>query len=64
MKYSVGWLTTKRGQVIVQITEHPTQGWFDDLYAAKFAAAQFWGERSVLFEIRRANAQALLEQAR
>ena len=50
MKYSFGWLTDKRGQVVVQITEHLHEGWFDDLYAAKFAAAQFFGERPVLFQ--------------
>lgn len=54
MKYSFGWLTNKRGQVLVQITEHLHEGWFDDLYAAKFAAARFFGERPILFQIRRA----------
>lgn len=53
MKYSFGWYTRKDGQVVVQITEHLNQGWFADLFDAKFAAAQFFEPRSVLFEIRR-----------
>lgn len=53
MRYSVGWYTKPSGQVVVQITEHLHEGWFDDLYAAKFAAAQFFGQQSVLFQIQR-----------
>jgi hypothetical protein len=53
MRYSFGWYTRKDGQVIVQITEHINQGWFADLFDAKFAAAQFFGKRPVLFQIRR-----------
>lgn len=53
MKYSFGWFTKPSGQVVVQITEHLHEGWFPDLFAAKFAAAQFFADRSVLFEVRR-----------
>ena len=54
MKYSFGWFTKPNAQVVVQITEHLHEGWFPDLYAAKFAAAQFWGSKPVTFQIRRA----------
>lgn len=54
MKYSFGWFTKPNGQVIVQITEHLHEGWFPDLYAAKYAASQFFADRAVLFQIRRA----------
>ena len=54
MRYSVGWFTKPSGQVVVQITESLDEGWFADLYEAKFAAAQFWGQKAVLFQIRRA----------
>ena len=54
MKYSFGWFTKPNGQVVVQINEHLHEGWFSDLYAAKFAASQFFEPAFVLFEIRRA----------
>lgn len=55
MKYSFGWFTKPSGQVIVQITESLHEGWFSDLYAAKFAAAQFFAGQSVLFQVKRAH---------
>ena len=53
MKYSVGWYTHPDGEVVVQITETLNRGWFADMYEAKAAVSQFFGERGLVFEVRR-----------